>query len=30
MIKKKIDNLIERDIIQRDKDDSNYYIYSTN
>jgi hypothetical protein len=30
MIKKKIDNLIERDIIQRDLEDSNYYLYSTN
>lgn len=30
MIKKKIDNLIEREIIQRDTEDSNYYLYSTN
>ncbi len=28
MIKKKIDNLIERDIIRRDKEDTNYYLYS--
>lgn len=30
MIKKKVDNLIERDIITRDKNYPNYYIYSTN
>jgi hypothetical protein len=29
MIKKKIDNLIERDIIQRDNNDPNYYLYSS-
>lgn len=30
IIKKKIDNLIDRELIKRDKEDANYYLYSTN